>query len=163
MCSKSLFQKPTNEDRIYSRRRPTNIKCSFTEKRTVLLKKLNPRKLWFETTWNDINYFGRTSGIIFQFGSLPCIVFYHSPRFEHDHYITACDVMHLTIFGVYKVRVWHPNMLNHVITEVNSFIDSVIKPCIDPLLPEKHIKREILQYTSLTKLFSYKSCINFLR
>ena len=76
---------------------------------------------------------------------VPCIVFYQASWGQHDHHITTCDVMHFTIFGVYKIGVRHPNIVNHVISEVKCFISAVIKPLVHPLLPQEQIQCKILK------------------
>ena len=80
--------------------------------------------------------------------NVPCIVLDDSSRYDHNHNIVSSDFMKASMFGVYKVRIRHPDAIHYGVAKDHSLIEPVIKPLVCPLLTKEDVQQKVLVTTA---------------
>lgn len=84
----------------------------------------------------------------FNKNNVPCIVLDDSSWHDHNHNIVSSDFMKASMFGVYKVRIRHPDAIHYRVAKEHGLVESVIKPLVCPLLSKEDVQQKVLVTTA---------------
>lgn len=80
--------------------------------------------------------------------NVPCIVLDDSSGHDHNHNIVSSDFMKASMFGVYKVRIRHPDAIYYRVAKEHGLVEPVIKPLVCPLLSKEDVQQKVLVTTA---------------
>lgn len=80
--------------------------------------------------------------------NVPCIVLDDSSGHDHNHNIVSSDFMKASMFGVYKVRIRHPDAIHYRVAKEHGLVEPVIKPLVCPLLSKEDVQQKVLVTTA---------------